>query len=99
MSVFQALPATTPCASEPASLSVFHCTSAHFRYGPYSFAFASWRAGIEPLTGLNVSCASLLPRKPQPLDRRRAVRCALRQREAVGQPVVDAVVPGTAAQP
>ena len=29
--VFQALLATTPCVSEPASLSVFHCCSAHFR--------------------------------------------------------------------
>ena len=31
MSVFQALPPTTPCVSEPASLSVFHCVSAHLR--------------------------------------------------------------------
>jgi len=31
MSVFHALLATTPCVSEPASLSVFHCVSAHLR--------------------------------------------------------------------
>ena len=29
--VFQALLATTPCVSEPASLSFFHCDSAHLR--------------------------------------------------------------------
>src|SRR6266498_3882441 len=64
MSVFHALLATTPCVSEPASLSVFHCLSAHLRYVSYSFGFASLRAGIEPFSGLNVSCAFLLPRKP-----------------------------------
>jgi hypothetical protein len=31
MSVFHALLATTPCVSEPASLSAFHCLSAHLR--------------------------------------------------------------------
>src|SRR6266542_5551935 len=56
MSVFHALLATTPCVSEPASLSDFHCLSAHLRYLSYSFGFASWRAGIEPFSGLNVSC-------------------------------------------
>src|SRR5919197_1802987 len=63
MSVFHALLATTPWVSEPASLSDFHCFSAHLRYGPYSFGLASFRAGIDPLSGLNVSCALWLPRK------------------------------------
>ena len=64
MSVFQALFATTPWASEPASLLVFHCWSAHLRYVPYSFGLASFRAGMEPFAGLKVSCARLLPTKP-----------------------------------
>src|SRR5215203_7084023 len=73
MSVYQAPGATTPCASDPASLFVFHCCSAYFRYGPYNLGFASVLAGIEPLTGLNWSCALLLPRKPSHLTA--AARC------------------------
>jgi hypothetical protein len=55
MSVDQAAGATTPCANDPASASDFQSLSAVFRYAPYSLVFASFRAGIEPLTGLNVS--------------------------------------------
>jgi hypothetical protein len=48
-------------------LSVFHCFRLHLRYVSYRDAFASCRAGIDPLTGLNVSCALRLPRNPSHL--------------------------------
>ena len=61
ISVFHESLATTPCVSEPTTVSVDQSSIADCRYSPNKDLSQSVRAQMEPLTGLNASCPSLEP--------------------------------------